>query len=101
MSVALDEGFAFDMPDFAVVVGATLATVFVAALPVAFALLVVAAEAAVFTAGFAIDLSDAGLVAAGVAFFVETVEFAVFFHCVCHGINTIWIALVRRVNLAS
>ncbi|WP_235548416.1 hypothetical protein [Noviherbaspirillum sp. Root189] len=77
MSVARDEGFAFDMPVGSVVVGAALATVFVSALPGAFALL--AAEAVVFTAGFATDLSAAGLVAAEVAFFAETVEFAVFF----------------------
>jgi len=82
---ARDEGFALDAVAgvsgiaFAAVFGATLATVFTAALIGVFALLAGAAEAVVLTAGFAIDLFEAGLVAAEVAFFVVSIVFAVFF----------------------
>jgi hypothetical protein len=77
-SEARDEDFAFDALAFAAVFGATLATDFVAALLGVFALLADAA-AVFFTAGFAIDLPEAGLVAADFAFFAVTVDFAVFF----------------------
>jgi hypothetical protein len=77
-SAALDEGFAFDILAVAVV-GATLATSFVAALLGVFALLAGEAEAVCFSAGFAIDLPAADLVAAEAAFFAVTLEFAVFF----------------------
>ncbi|WP_228535857.1 hypothetical protein [Noviherbaspirillum malthae] len=77
-STALDEGFAFDILAVAVV-GATLATSFVAALLGVFALLAGEAEAVCFSAGFAIDLPAADLVAAEAAFFAVTLEFAVFF----------------------
>ncbi|GAB3547440.1 hypothetical protein GCM10027343_26580 [Noviherbaspirillum agri] len=79
-AAARDDGFAFDVVAFtAAVLGAGLATVFVAALLGVFALLGGAAAAVFFTAGFAIDLLEAALVAADFAFFVVVVVFAGFF----------------------
>lgn len=79
-AAARDDGFAFDGVAFtAAVFGAGLATVFVAALLGVFALLAGAAAAVFFTAGFAIDLLEAALVAADFAFFVVVVVFAGFF----------------------
>ncbi|OWW19858.1 hypothetical protein AYR66_10440 [Noviherbaspirillum denitrificans] len=59
--------------------GVVLATVFVAALIGVFALLAGAAAVVFFTAGFAIDLPEADLVAADFVFFALSVVFAVFF----------------------
>jgi hypothetical protein len=80
-AVARDEVDAFD----AGAAGAFLGTGFAAAVAVFatvllgdFALLA-GLEAVVFTAGFAIDLPEAGLVAADWAFFAVTVVFAGFF----------------------
>ncbi|HEX7650185.1 MAG TPA: hypothetical protein VF450_22510 [Noviherbaspirillum sp.] len=79
---ALDEDDAFDTGAagafFDTVVTAAVA-VFATALLGAFALLAGLAAAEVFTAGFAIDLPEAGLVAADWAFFAATVVFAGFF----------------------
>ncbi|WP_232429443.1 hypothetical protein [Noviherbaspirillum autotrophicum] len=75
LAAARDEVFAL----VAVAVGAffgVAAAVFVTALLGVFVLL---AAAAFFTAGLAIDLLEAGLVAAGFAFFAVTVVFAGFF----------------------
>ena len=71
-----EEGFAFDaLAVLDAEAGAVLTVSFVAALAGAFALLAVG----FFTAGFAIDLPEAGLVAADWAFFAATVVFAGFF----------------------
>ncbi|HEY0845163.1 MAG TPA: hypothetical protein VGE12_07335 [Noviherbaspirillum sp.] len=78
-AAARDEVLAFAGVAFAAVFGAALATVFVAALLGVFALLACVATAVFFTAGFAIDLLEAGLVAADFAFFAVTVGFAGFF----------------------
>jgi hypothetical protein len=79
LAATRDEDFAFGELAFAAVFGAALATVFVAALIEVFALLAGLATAVFFTAGFAIDLVEAGLVAADFAFFAVTVVFAGFF----------------------
>jgi hypothetical protein len=76
-AAALDEGFAGTA--FAVVFGAALATAGVWALIGVFALPAGLATAVFFTAGFAIDLLEAGLVAADFAFFAVSVDFAGFF----------------------
>lgn len=78
-AAARDDGFALDAVAFTAGLGAGLATVFVAALLGVFALLAGLAAAVFFTAGFAIDLLEAALVAADVAFFVVVVVFAGFF----------------------
>ncbi|HYD61712.1 MAG TPA: hypothetical protein VEC35_15210 [Noviherbaspirillum sp.] len=78
-AAARDEGFDFDGVALVAVLGVVLATVFVAALIGVFALLAGAAAVVFFTAGFAIDLPEAGLVAADFAFFAVTVVFAGFF----------------------
>ncbi|HYC43680.1 MAG TPA: hypothetical protein VEB70_11905 [Noviherbaspirillum sp.] len=76
---ARDEGFDFDGVALVAVLGVVLTPVFVAALTGVFALLAGAAAVVFFTAGFAIDLLGAALVAADFAFFAVTVVFAVFF----------------------
>ena len=83
-AAARDEGFALDAlagvtdAALAAVFGAAWTIVFVVALLGVFALLAGAATAVFFTAGFAIDLLEAGLVAADFAFFAESVVFAGF-----------------------
>ncbi|HYD95384.1 MAG TPA: hypothetical protein VEC01_08665 [Noviherbaspirillum sp.] len=78
-AAARDEDFDVNGVAFSAVLGVLLATVFVAALIGVFALLAGAAAAVFFTAGFAIDLLEAGLVAADFAFFAVAVVFAGFF----------------------
>jgi hypothetical protein len=78
-AAALDEGIAFDALAVAAVFGAALAFVCVAALFGVFALPASLAAAVFFTAGFAIDLLGAGLVATDFAFFAVSVDFAGFF----------------------
>jgi asparagine N-glycosylation enzyme membrane subunit Stt3 len=80
-AVARDEDDAFDTGAAAFfAVFAAVAAVFATAWVGAFALLVAGlAAVVVFTAGFAIDLPEAGLVAADLAFFAVTVVFAGFF----------------------
>lgn len=79
LAAARDEVLALDAGAAgAFFVGA--ASVFVAALLGVFALLTDLTVAAIFfTAGFAVDLLEAGLVAADLAFFAVTVVFAGFF----------------------
>jgi len=97
---ARDEGFAFDGAAFALVFGAAFATVFVTAMLGVFDLPASVVATGFLTAGFAIDLLDADLVAAEFAFFAGDIVFAVFF-CVCHGINTkMDCSRLRRVNCA-
>lgn len=78
-ATARDEDLALDEADLAAVFGTALTTAFVAALIAGFALLDDWTTAAFFSAGFAIDLLEAGLVAATFAFFAGTVVFADFF----------------------
>ncbi|WP_245549142.1 hypothetical protein [Noviherbaspirillum massiliense] len=78
-AVARDEVLAVDAVAFKAVFGAALATVFVGTLLDDFALPAGLATAVFFTAGFAIDLLEAGLVAADFAFFALSVDFAGFF----------------------
>jgi hypothetical protein len=92
---ARDEGFAFDgTTAFAVVFGAAVATVFVTPMPGVFALPAGWVATAFLTAGFAIDLLDADLVAAEFAFFAGDVVFAVFFIAFAMESIPKWIALV-------
>jgi hypothetical protein len=79
VTAARDVVFAFGGVAFAAVFDATFATLFVAVLVGVFALLSGLAAAAFFTAGFAIDLLGAVLVATDFAFFAAGVVFAVFF----------------------
>ncbi|WP_414691086.1 hypothetical protein [Noviherbaspirillum sp.] len=78
-AAARDEVFAFGAAAAEAILDAALATVFVVALFEVFALLAGLAAAVFFTAGFAIDLAEAILVAADFAFFAVTVVFAGFF----------------------
>jgi hypothetical protein len=78
-AAARDEVVDFDGVALVAAFGVVLATVFVTALVGAVALLAGAAAVVFFTAGFAIDLPWAALVAAEFAFFAATVVFAVFF----------------------
>ena len=78
-AVARDEVVDFEGVALVADLGVVLATVFVIALIGVFALLAGSAAVVFFTAGFAIDLLEAGLVAADFAFFAGTVVFAVFF----------------------
>ncbi|WP_420473091.1 hypothetical protein [Noviherbaspirillum sp. ST9] len=76
---ARDEGFDFDGVALVAVLGVVLTPVFDTAFTGVFALLAGAAAVVFFTAGFAIDLLGAALVAADFAFFAVSVVFAVFF----------------------
>ena len=96
LPAARDEDDAFDTG----VTETFLAAVFVAALLAVFALVTDAAAAVFFTAGFAIDLSKTGLVAAVFAFSAATVVFAVFFIAFAIGFHINLNALLRRVNCA-
>ena len=87
-------GFAFDGAAFAMVFGAVLSTVFGAALLGVFNLPAGLATTVFFTAGFAIDLPDADLVATELAFFVADVVFAGFFIAFAMESIPKWIALV-------
>jgi hypothetical protein len=78
-AATLDEGVVLDGLAFAAVFGAALAIACAGALFDVFALPAGLAAAVFFTAGFAIDLFGAGLVAADFAFFAERVDFAGFF----------------------
>lgn len=78
-AVARDEVGAFNEAALTVVFGAALATVFVAALAGVFALLADLTTVVFFSAGFAIDLPEADLVAAAFGFFAGTAVFADFF----------------------
>jgi hypothetical protein len=78
-AAARDEGFAFDGVAFAAVFGAAFATACAGDLFDVFALPTGLAAAGFFTAGFAIDLLWAGLVAADFAFFAVRDDFAGFF----------------------
>jgi hypothetical protein len=91
---ARGEGFAFDEAAFALVAGAAFATVFVTAMLGVFDLPAGLVATGFLTAGFAIDLLDADLVAAEFAFFAGDVVFAVFFIAFAMESIPKWIALV-------
>ncbi|WP_334189262.1 hypothetical protein [Noviherbaspirillum sp.] len=78
-TAALDEGLALDDGTVFTGFATALAADFVAALLGVFALLAGWAATEFLTAGFAIDLPEAGLVAADFEFFASGVVFAVFF----------------------
>ncbi|WP_242489987.1 hypothetical protein [Noviherbaspirillum cavernae] len=93
---ALDDGFAFGSAVLATGFGAALA-VFAGAAFAIFALPVDLAATDFFTAGFAIDLLEAVLVAADFAFFAVTVVFAGFFIAFAMESIPTGIALIARM----
>lgn len=98
-AAALDEGFAVDGVAFAAVFGVALATVW--ALIGVFALPTGLAAAVFFTAGFAIDLLEADLVAADFAFFAESVDFAGFFIAFAMESIPTGLLFLQRQNFAD
>jgi hypothetical protein len=100
-AAALDDVFAFDGDAFAAVFGAAFATACAGALFGVFALPTGAAAAGFFTAGFAIDLFWAGLVAVDFALFAVTEDFAGFFIAFAMESIPTGLHLLKRQNFAS